>query len=425
MDRDAPSTSSSPVSPAEVIPPIAWPTVRKVGVSGVVLVAVAAGLGLVATAIGDSAPWPIHTARLFLVLFGTVTVGAAISMRPDLWQVWAIGGATALLAIVGTPAHWDSFRLLFGAMAAVAIGWTLAQFAPPKYRLPALSALMLFHFTGIFLATTSPPTTPWVTEQAFIRVFNPYLQFIYMRNAYHFYSPEPGPASLLVCLLKTETGTDPITGEKQYKTQWIAFPKRPSDIKDPLGLTYYRRLSLTEQVARAYPALETGADTFEKRELLTRRRNTVIPLHPQIAHTRQYRLPQPEVARYVLPAYASHVILVYTPKEDWSRTTVKVYRLEHSTLQVEQFVKKAEPWHPKTYLPFFLGEFDAHGNLVNPQEPLLYWLLPILERQPPPGDPSKKVYIDYLSVHALELSPDEVVRADEKAGKVFNWSQLR
>ncbi|MCI0702827.1 MAG: hypothetical protein L0241_17235 [Planctomycetia bacterium] len=424
MDRDASLSDSSRPLP-EVIPPAEWPTVRKVAVVGLGLVAVAAGLGLVATVIGDKAPWPIHTARLFLVLIGTITVGSAISMRSDLWQVWALGSATALLAIAGAPAHWDSFRLLFGAMAAIAIAWTLAQLAPPKYRLPALSALVLFHFTGIFLATTSPPTTPWVTEQAFIRVFNPYLQFIYLRNAYHFYSPEPGPASVLVCLLKTETGSDPVTGEKQYKTQWIVLPKRPADIKDPLGLTYYRRLSLTEQVARAYPALESGADTFEKRELLTRRRNTVIPLHLQMAHTRQYRLPQPEVARYVLPSYASHVILEYVPTEELSKTTVKVYRLEHSTLQVEQFVKNADPWSPKMYLPFFLGEFDAHGNLVNPQEPLLYWLLPILERRVAPGDRNKKDYIDYLSVHALEWSPDEVLKADEKAGKVFNWSQLR
>ena len=49
---------------------------------------------------------------------GAITVGAAVSMRPDLWQAWAIGTGAALLAIVGTPAHWDSFRLLFGAMAA-------------------------------------------------------------------------------------------------------------------------------------------------------------------------------------------------------------------------------------------------------------------------------------------------------------------
>jgi len=399
-------------------------------VTGLGLVAVSALLGLVATTIGDSAPWPIHTARLFLVLIGSITVGAAVSIRPDLSQIWAVAAATALLGLVGIPAHWDSFRLLFVALSAVAITWTLVLLAPAKYRLPALSALILFHFTGIFLATTSPPTTPWVTEQAFVRVWNPYLQLVYLRNAYHFYSPEPGPASVLVFFLKTETGTDPATGQKQYQTQWVVLPKRPADIKDPLGLSYYRRLSLTEQVARAYPALESGADTFEKNELLVRRQNTMIPLHPNVPQSRQYRLPQPEVARYVLPSYASHVILEYTPDaKTAAKTTVKVYRLEHQTLPVERFVKGAAPYHPQWYLPFFLGEFDAHGNLVDPQEPLLYWLLPVFERTPPPGHPNKKLYIDYLSLHALEwYTPDgieRVIAEDEKNGKVFNWSQLR
>jgi hypothetical protein len=134
---------------------------------------------------------------------------------------------------------------------------------------------------GIFFATTTPPSTPWVTEQAFVRVYNPYLQFIYMRNAYHFYSPEPGPASVLVCLLKTETGTDD-NGQKQYTTKWVVLPKRPADVKDPLGLTYYRRLSITEQLARASAGLIQSTNAAEKNEMLPRRQavSHLIPMHP-------------------------------------------------------------------------------------------------------------------------------------------------
>ena len=36
-----------------------------------------------------------------------------------------------------------------------------------------------------------------------------------------------------------------------------------------------------------------------------------------------------------------------------------------------------------------------------------------------------KSYKDYMSVHALGLSIDEVYAADENNGIVFNWSQLR
>ncbi len=442
MDRDAaPAADSS----AEVVPPFAWESVRKVGIVGLGMIATAAVLGLVATALG-SPPWAIHTARLVLVFAGAITVGAAVSMRPDLWRTWLIGAGGGLLAIAGTPAHWDSFRLLFGALTAVATAWTLVLLAPPAYRLPALTAAVVFHFTGIFLATTTPPSTPWITEQAFMRVYNPYLQMIYMRNAYHFYSPEPGPASVLVCMLKTETGTD-ANGRKQYQTKWVVLPKRPADVRDPLGLTYYRRLSITEQLARASPGLLLPANSAEKSEMLPRRRAIahIIPLHPNEEQLSQYRLPEATVARFVLPSYASHVILENIPPALTGKTTVKLYRMEHRTLSVEEFANVrgkgpgANPYSPTTYRPFFLGEFgyvadpDHPGatriELLNPQEPMLYWLVPILPRPGgvPPGDPNKREFVDFLSIHALDplnLSIDEV--DDPKfRDRVFDWSQLR
>jgi len=55
-------------------------------------------------------------------------------------------------------------------------------------------------------------------------------------------------------------------------------------------------------------------------------------------------------------------------------------------------------------------------------------MLPIIPRAPVPNDPEdpfQKPYIDFMSVHALEMSPNEVLRADESKGRVFNWSQLR
>lgn len=428
MDRDA--SSPAPSSPADAIPPYPAASVRTTGLVGVGLTGVAAALGLVAVGVGESVAGPVNTARLFLVLIGVITTGAAISMRPDLWWAWAFGVATSLLAWAGLPTHWDSFRLLASVMAGVSASGVLVVLAAPRWRIVIASVVVLFHFTGIFLATTSPPPTPWLTEQLFRHVYNPYLQFVYLRNAYHFYSPEPGPSSLLAFLLKTETGTDPTTGAKQYKYEWVVIPRRPEHVRDPLGLSYYRRLSLTEQVARGSPGLVIPTDQFEKTEMWYRRYNqrNVIPYHPLDNINLQYRLPNPEVTRYLLPSYASHVILEHTPdKETAAKTTVKVYRLEHRTLPVERFDKGDPPYHPGTYRPYFLGEFDAKGTLLNPQEDLLYWLIPIIPItvNDAVANPHKKEYLDYMSVHALELSPDEVLAADEKAGRVFNWDQLR
>ena len=223
------------------------------------------------------------------------------------------------------------------------------------------------------MATTSPPVSPWLTDQLFRRVFNPYLQFVYLRNAYHFYSPEPGPASVIAYFLKTETGTDPLTGKKRYKTQWVVLPTRPTDIRDPMGLGYYRILALNEQLARGSHSLAAPSDQFEKTEMWYRRYNksAVIPYHPVEAQVLQYKLPPPDVMRYLLPSYSQHVILENTPdKETAAKTTVKIYRMEHRNLPGSQMAEGQNPYHPGTYRPFFLGEFDVLGRLVNPQDEL-------------------------------------------------------
>jgi hypothetical protein len=412
---------------ADALPPIAWESTRLTGLVGLGLTAAAAALALVVTGLGDSAPGVLNTARLLLVTVGSITAGAAVSMRPELAKTWAIGAATAAVGIAGLPAHWDSFRLLFGVLTAIAVTWAVVLNVSPPRRLVVGSALLVFHFCGIMLATTTPPSTPWLTEQLFVRVFNPSLQFFYLRNAYHFYSPEPGPASLVVCLLKTETGTDPETRAPQYKTEWVVMPRRPADVKDPLGLTYYRRLSLTEQVARTSPGLLIQTDRFEKTDVLMRRQGKLgtIPYHVTEDVNLQYRLPHPDVVRYVIPSYAQHIIWEHMPDaETAKKMRVKMYRLEHRTLPVEQFVKGADPYSPVQYFPYFLGEYDAFGKLVDPQEELLYWQLPVNPRFRGIGA-SPREYDDYLSVHALELSSRDELDLPANAARVFNWSQLR
>lgn len=418
MERDAPSPSTM----QELVPPVPWSTTRKVGIAGASLTGAAVVLGLIALGIGESAPSALNTARLALVLIGAVTAGVAVSLRPDLWQTWLLGAASGVLAAFGTPAHWDSFRFLFTVLTGIAVARLLLVVLPATYRTVIVSAFIVFHFGGILMATTSPPPTPWLVEQVYHRVYSQYLQFTYLRNAYHFYSPEPGPASILCCLLKTELDEVTPTGEKKYKTEWVVLPKRPADIRDPMGLTYFRRLSLTDQVSRGVPDFMNSA-TFEKSDVRNRRYALTLPgssqeypLHPTEPEMMQYRLPNQEVARFLLPSYAQHLIWEQTPDQATAaRTTVKVYRLEHRTLSVQEFVgvggrKPQDPYHPATYRPYFLGEFDALGRLVDPQEPMLYWLLPVIPRASGPGDLNKRDFTDYMSIHA---------------GREFDWSQLR
>ena len=221
---------------------------------------------------------------------------------------------------------------------------------------------------------------------------------------------------------------------KKYETRWVVLPRRPADIRDPLGLSYFRRLSITEQLVRGAP--DFTSTSFEKSDVRARRvRRTVpgtepyYPFHPTEPEAYQYRLPAPEVTRFYLPSYAQHLILELTPDaETAARTTIKLYRIEHRTLPVEALIgvggptgQKLSPYSPLTYRPFFLGEYrpvsadpanpyKPRVELVNPKDDMLYWLLPVLPDPEYRPNGGKKEFVDYMSAHA---------------GLEFNWSQLR
>jgi len=416
----------------DVVPPVDWAVVRRGGGFGLILCSAAAALGVL------DGPAFVFTLRLFAVFVGTVAAGLAVSWRPDLVKSWLLGAVVAAAATLGTPAHWDSFRLLFAVIAFVALLRAGIVALPEQHRVKVVSALIVLHFFGILLATTSPNPTPWMVDQMYRRAYEPYLRFVYLRNAYHFYSPEPGPASILVALVKTyegeETGADGVARPK-YRTQWMVLPRRsaagpdaPSDVKDPLGVSYFRRLSLTDAISHGapdmnYESFEKSEGRFRRQQLTLQGNNPYIPWHPNFLPLYQYRVPHPRVTRYVLPSYAQHILMNLSEKEQ-GRSTVKLYRVEHRTLNVEGYLgvvskRPGDPYYPTTYLPYYYGEYgfrkDAAGetrvDLLDPQEPMLYWIVPVVERPGgTPGDPNRKDYEDYFSVHA---------------GREFDWSQLR
>src|SRR4051812_8037446 len=120
MDRDA----AAP--PVEVVPPVDWKIARNIAATGGGLIALAAVLGAV-----SSGPGGVASARAALVFVGAVAAGFGAWLRPDRWEAWAIGtAAAALAAVAGVPDSWDSFRLLFGVLAAAA-GFRLVVAAAP------------------------------------------------------------------------------------------------------------------------------------------------------------------------------------------------------------------------------------------------------------------------------------------------------
>ena len=424
MERDGPSAPAD-----ELIPPPDPRTVYRTGAAGAGLCGAAALLGLGLDLNGLGGPGPLGTVRLVAVAAGLLTAGAALSMRAALPGAWLIAAAACGLGWLGLPPHWDSARMVAGvAGCAALLGAGLAAL-PRGPRLAALSLLAVYHFFGIFLATTWPDPTPWPTQQIGTRAFLPYLMFMYLRNAYHFYSPDPGPASLLYCLIEYEPETDPATGRpvldekgapKKGEREWLKIPNRAEHLKDPLALAYYRRLSVTEQVSQTIPDYMTPA-SFEKAEVRQRRQNVAngflenypqIPFAPDEIEQQifQYRMPRPDVTRYLLPSYSRHLLLANS-RPGRAAVRVKMYRLEHRVVPVAAFAGGMSPFHPLTYKPYFLGEYYLNpetdrGELVDPQDPMLYWLVPIVPKRAPAmrardrAATAEDEVDDYLSKHA-------------------------
>lgn len=406
----------TPTAPVELVPPPEPKTVMRVGLIGLGLAAFAAAIGAVTP---NDGPWVLHTVRLILVAVGAVVAGSAISMRAGLWKVWGLAAGTGVLAAnAGIPEHWDSARLLASVLTAVAAAGAALAAMRPLVRYSVVSALVVFHFGGILCATTNPEPAPWLSSQMLARVYMPYLSFTYMRNAYHFYSPEPGPASELFVLVKYELDElDPKTGKNRITHEWMTYPRRDQHMKDPLGLTYYRRLSLTEMVAQTFP------DAFfpqSMRQDAQGRRGIVavgvgakerIPIADEIPASAQYRVPRPDITRYMLPSYARHWAVAYSGPGRKVIST-KVYRAEHRIVPTDKFVEGSNPFDPRTFWIYFVGDYDDQGKLLDAQDPMLYWAVPVVSKPggPSPDDKLQIPYDDYLTKHS---------------GFEFNWERMR
>jgi hypothetical protein len=248
------------------------------------------------------------------------------------------------------------------------------------------------------------PPTPWLATVLWTRFYRPYLEFMYLNNAYHFYAPEPGPATLAWFYIKYDDGS----------AQWFEIPRRDAHA---FTLQYQRRLSLSESINQLLPP-PSVLDPEAGHRRLTAGRLDGIPLHPALPETLQYREPTPYSKR-MLQTYARHVARTMPhPRDPSGRVTgVKIYRVVHRGLDPLEMARGVDPAEDPLYLAYYQGEFDAEGRLKDPSDPYLYWLIPILKYEHQvitrrPGrsarsavQPEARV-LDFVQVHAeLETRP--------------------
>jgi hypothetical protein len=120
--------------------------------------------------------------------------------------------------------------------------------------------------------------------------------------------------------------------------------------------------------------------------------------YPDLA---QYREPSDLAKRYIssYARHAAHDPRFHSPdRPDAPVRSVKVYRVVHNFLSPKEMAEKEiSPDEPALFVPVYVGEFDPEGQLLDPDDPLLYWVVPILRE----ADESGKIRIkDYVATHA-------------------------
>jgi hypothetical protein len=382
-------------------------------------------------------PLPV---TLIVLFSGTLltAVGAGMRLARAAWDLPQRIETAALISLVGLASllgylamnqDWDSGKMFYAALFIACLAGVVLILLPPLPRRIALSLFILYHFGGMVVAITSvdPPGSQglWVSRQLWVRAYRPYLQFMYLTNAYHFYSPDPGPPALLWFALQYDDGT----------YSWVKLPDRENS---PISMHYQRMLALPEhsyQPKPRLPLMHIEILEARKRKLLRpeeeeeiaqrgswedifQRRNAGSTFRYKVANQPDWSdrktLPIPLVQDFdisvqhreptwnhkkTIASVAKRILWTAPPREDGKRAkTVKMYRLIHRILSPDELSQGVRPLAKWKHLPYFLGEFDREGKLVDPLDPFLYWYLPIAKVHPDygqPGEGAPTIFVNY------------------------------
>jgi hypothetical protein len=387
---------------------------------------------------------------ILLMLAGLLAAGGAVwwrmSGRPeDNFEersktgilVSLASGAALSAYLVMNQNDWDSLRLLMMVAWVVTLCSVMVLLLPKFGRRVVVSLLLVYHFGAIMTAVTavqaSNGASPWLPTVIWNNVYRKYVLFTYLNNAYHFYSPEPGPPSLLWFRVEFEGG----------RSHWIRLVQREDFATRQ---QYQRMLSLTESINQVVQVNPWRLEELRKKRsaagIATPFRDkdgnrVMVPMVEGVPVEMQYREPPPLAKKYLL-SYASYVLRTtqHPDDPDLKPIGVKIYRLTHRLILPDQLESGLSPTDPTLFWVFFDGEYklkpDGDAELsyvplgdkdlpllewteVNPdgtarprseksQDPFLYWQLPIYYKPKPGKEFSKKIedyeLVDTLSIHS-------------------------
>lgn len=411
MSRDPLTDDSAPGSILRTLSR-PWPMM------GTALACVILGLILMQTA--------LVPLRVILLGAGLLLAGKAVGRRlqtagwdlPDRVESAGLLGAAflaVLLALQGVDEEWYSATFFLYGLMIASLGAAFLVLLSSRGRRIAVVGLVLFHFCGIFTAVSSVPPRneppPYLSMIAWLNFYRHYLFFTYFTNAYHFYSPDPGPATLVWFHIEYADG----------KTQWKKIPNRQ---ESPIGLHHQRMLAAAESTSNNVAGgpllkrmlIEQWEEKFKPRkyelfpgiphasgeEIMKRRQQAadsykfVDPQDGRLAPlmfvydaapmSNQYSEPN-DFSRRLIASFARHIAYEFTQPSNPVRA-VRVYRVIHKMMSPRELSEGKDPTDQTSFVPFYMGKYDPEGKLLDPDEPFLFWHLPIVrvsKRFPEPG----------------------------------------
>jgi hypothetical protein len=219
-----------------------------------------------------------------------------------------------------------------------------------------------------------------------------------MNNAYHFYSPEPGPPTMLWFSLNYEV-TD-AAGGKSIQSKWFRMPNREDS---PVNLHYQRLLSITEScnsITQAPPMIlavkKQQKDTANEAGWIDRNEQVHEIRFPEIGEPLNMQFQPPnEWSGMMMSAAVRRVARMKATNPDHPAArlvSIKFYRVKHLIIPMQMLVDGFSPLDKRLYYVYYHGEYFPDGSLVDDKDPFLNWQIPIFF--------AEGQIVDYVERHA-------------------------